>query len=60
MNGHDIKEMADGAAITTTFFGAMGWIEPAVVFVTSICSLVYLIIRIWETDTIQKLVKKNA
>jgi len=60
MNGHDVKEMADGAAVTTTFFGVMGWLEPTVVFVTSICSLIYLLIRIWETDTVQKLVKKDA
>jgi len=60
MTEHDMKEMADGAAVTTTFFGMMGWMEPTVVFVSSICSLIYLLIRIWETDTVQKLVKKNA
>ena len=60
MNQHDIKEMADGAAVTTTFFSVMGWMEPTVVFITSICSLVYLLIRIWETDTVQVLVKKDA
>jgi len=55
MNQHDFKEMADGAAVTTTFFAMMGWMEPAVVFITSICSLVYLLIRIYETDTVQRL-----
>jgi hypothetical protein len=61
MNSHDVKEMADGAAVTTTFFSVMGWMEPTVVFATSVLSLVYLIIRIYETDTVQKLLgKKNA
>jgi ABC-type bacteriocin/lantibiotic exporter with double-glycine peptidase domain len=60
MNQHDVKEMADGAAVSTAFFGMMGWMEPTVVFITSICSLIYLLIRIWETDTVQKLVKRNA
>jgi len=60
MNGHDVKEMADGAAVTASFFSLMGWMEPTVVFVTSICSLVYLMIRIYETDTVQKLVNKDA
>ena len=60
MTEHDMKEMADGAAVTTTFFGMMGWMEPTVFFITSVLSLVYLMIRIWETDTVQKLVKKDA
>jgi ABC-type bacteriocin/lantibiotic exporter with double-glycine peptidase domain len=52
--------MADGAAVTVGFTNMLGWMEPHMVFITSICSLVYLLIRIWETDTVQKLVKKNA
>jgi len=60
MDTHNLKEMADGAAVTTTFLGMMGWMEPTVFFITSIFSLVYLLIRIWETDTVQKLVNKNA
>jgi len=60
MDAHNLKEMADGAAVTTTFLGMMGWMEPTVFFITSILSLVYLLIRIWETDTVQKLVNKNA
>lgn len=61
METHDMKQMADGAAVSMTFAGVMGWLTPAVTLVSSILGLIYLGIRIWETDTVQKLVgKKNA
>jgi hypothetical protein len=57
---HDAKTMGDGAAVALSLAGAMGWMTPMVTLVSSILGIVYLGIRIWETDTVQKLVGKNA
>jgi hypothetical protein len=54
-DAHDLKAMADGAAVSLSFLGVMGWLTPVVAFVSSVLSLIYLAIRIWETDTVKKL-----
>jgi hypothetical protein len=57
---HDLKTMADGAAVSMTLAGAMGWMTPMVTFVSGILGVVYLGIRIWETDTVKGWRKKDA
>jgi hypothetical protein len=57
---HDLKAMADGAAVSLSLLGVMGWLTPVVAFVGSVLSLIYLAIRIWETDTVKKLRRQDA
>jgi hypothetical protein len=60
MNGHEAKTLADGAALTVTFSGMMGWMTPVATLIGSLLGIVWMVIRIYETDTVQKLVHKNA
>jgi len=60
MNGHEAKTLADGAALTVTFSGMMGWMTPVATLVGSLLGIVWMCIRIYETDTVQKLVHRNA
>jgi hypothetical protein len=56
MNQHDIKVMADGAAVVAGVSGFMQWFPPVVGLVTGLLTVVWLTLRIWETATVQKLV----
>jgi len=60
MNGHEAKALADGAALTVTFTGVMGWMTPVATLVGSLLGIVWMCIRIYETDTVQKMLGKNA
>jgi hypothetical protein len=60
MNGHEAKAITDGAALTVTFSGMMGWMTPVATLVGSLLGIVWMCIRIYETDTVQKLVRKDA
>jgi hypothetical protein len=60
MDGHEVKTLADGAALTVTLSGAMGWMTPLATLIGSLLGIVWMCIRIYETDTVQKLVNKNA
>ena len=60
MEGNEIKAIADGAALTVTFSGVMGWMTPVATLVGSLLGIVWMLIRIYETATVQKLVKKYA
>ena len=60
MNVHEVKTLADGAALTVTLSGVMGWMTPVATLVGSLLGIVWMGIRIYETDTVQKLVHKNA
>ena len=60
MNGHEAKTLADGAALTVTLSGVMGWMTPVATLVGSLLGIVWMCIRIYETDTVQKLVQRNA
>jgi hypothetical protein len=60
MDSHDAKVMADGAAVVVGLGGFMSWFTPIVGLVGGILTVIWMAIRIWETDTVQKLVKKNA
>ena len=59
-NTHDAKTMADGAAVVVGLGGFLGWMTPVVTLIGGVLTIVWLSIRIWETDTIQKLVKNDA
>ncbi len=56
MNQHDVKVMADGAAVVAGVSGFMQWFPPVVGLVTGLLTVVWLSLRIWETSTVQKLV----
>jgi hypothetical protein len=60
MEGHEAKALADGAALTVTLSGVMGWMTPVATLVGSLLGIVWMLIRIYETATVQKLVKKYA
>ena len=59
-DAHDAKTMADGAAVVMGFGGFLGWMTPMVTLIGGVLTIVWLSIRIWETDTVQKLVKNDA
>jgi len=56
----EVKTLADGAALTVTLSGVMGWMTPVATLVGSLLGIVWMGIRIYETETVQKLVRKNA
>jgi hypothetical protein len=60
MEGHEVKALTDGAALTVTFSGVMGWMTPTATLIGSLLGIVWMCIRIYETATVQKLVKKYA
>jgi len=57
---NDVKTMTDGAAVVVGLGGFMGWMTPVVALVGGILTIVWMIIRIWETDTVQRWVYKDA
>ena len=59
MDGHEAKAVADGAALTLTLSGVMGWMTPVAPLIGSLLGIVWMSIRIYETDTVQKLLKKK-
>jgi Flp pilus assembly protein protease CpaA len=59
-NTHDAKVMADGAAVVVGLGGFLGWMTPVVTLIGGVLTIVWLSIRIWETDTVKGLVAKYA
>ena len=59
-NTHDAKTMADGAAVVVGLGGFLGWMTPVVTLIGGVLTIVWLSIRIWETDTVKNLVAKYA
>jgi hypothetical protein len=55
MEAHNAKVMADGAAFTIGLSNIMQWLPPVVTLVSSIVVLVYMVVRLWETETVRKL-----
>jgi hypothetical protein len=60
MDGHEAKALTDGAALTVTFSGMMGWMTPAATLIGSLLGIVWMCIRIYETETVQKMLGRNA
>ena len=57
MDNHDIKVMTDGAAVVVGLGGFMSWFPPLVALVGGILTIVWLSLRIYETDTVKGLIK---
>jgi hypothetical protein len=57
---NDIKTMTDGAAVVVGLSGFMGWVTPLVGLIGGILTIVWMTIRIWETETVKNLVAKYA
>jgi len=56
MTQHDIpKAVADGAAVLTTVGVMVTWLPP----LASLFTIIYLGLRIWETDTVRKLTNQK-
>jgi len=60
MNANDLKNVADGAAVTVGVTNFMQWFPPVVGLITGVLTLVWFVIRIYETETVKKLLKKDA
>ena len=60
MNEHDAKAMADGAAVVVGLGGFMGWMTPVVTLIGGVLTIVWLALRIYETDTVKALIAKYA
>jgi hypothetical protein len=50
-----IKPIIDAVAVTTTASALVGWLPPIVAILT----LVWTVIRIYETETVQRFVQKR-
>ena len=57
---NDIKTMTVGAAVVVGLGGFMGWMTPVVALIGGILTIVWMTIRIWETETVKNLVAKYA
>ena len=60
MNEHDAKAMADGAAVVVGLGGFMGWMTPVVTLIGGVLTIVWLALRIYETETVKALIAKYA
>jgi Flp pilus assembly protein protease CpaA len=57
MDNHDIKVMADGAAVVVGVSGFMSWFPPVVALVGGLLTIIWLSLRIYETETVKSLIK---
>jgi len=57
---HDVKTMTDGAAVVMGLGGFLGWMTPVVALIGGVLTIVWMVIRIWETDTVQRWAHKDA
>lgn len=57
---NDVKTMTDGAAVVVGLSGFMGWVTPVVALIGGVLTIVWMCIRIYETDTVKGLVAKYA
>ena len=57
---NDIKTMTDGAAVVVGLGGFMGWMTPVVTLVGGVLTIIWLGLRIYETETVKNLVAKYA
>jgi hypothetical protein len=54
-----IKNAVDGAAATFTVVNVMDWFPPIITLIGSLLTVVWFAIRIYETETVQKLVNRK-
>jgi len=57
---NDVKTMTDGAAVVVGLGGFMGWVTPLVGLIGGILTILWLILRIYETETVKALIAKYA
>ena len=57
---NDVKTMTDGAAVVVGLSGFMGWVTPLVGLIGGLLTIVWMTIRIWETETVKNLLAKYA
>lgn len=57
---NDVKAMTDGAAVVVGLGGFMEWFPPIVALTGGVLTIAWMVIRIYETNTVQKLLGKNA
>ena len=57
---HDVKTMTDGAAVVMGLGGFLGWMTPVVTLIGGVLTIVWMVIRIWETDTVQRWAYQDA
>ncbi len=57
---NDVKTMTDGAAVVVGLGNFMGWVTPLVGLIGGILTIVWLILRIYETETVKALIAKYA
>jgi hypothetical protein len=57
---NDVKTMTDGAAVVVGLSGFMGWVTPVVGLIGGLLTIVWMIIRIYETETVKNLMAKYA
>lgn len=60
MDTHDVKTMTDGAAVVVGVSNFMEWFPPLVALTGGLLTIVWMVIRIYETKTVQTLMHKNA
>jgi len=56
----EIKAITDGAALTVTLSSVMGWMTPVAALIGSLLGIVWMCIRIYETETVKNLLAKYA
>ena len=56
---NDIKAMTDGAAVVMGLGGFLGWMTPVVALVGGVLTIVWMIIRIYETEAVKKLLGRK-
>jgi len=60
MDTHDAKTMADGAAVVVGLSGFMQWFPPIVGLIGGIFTVIWMGIRIWETNTVKQLTGRKV
>jgi len=56
----EVKAITDGAALTVTLSSVMGWMTPVAALIGSLLGIVWMCIRIYETETVKNLLAKYA
>ena len=57
---NDVKIMTDGAAVVVGLGGFMGWMTPVVTLIGGVLTIVWLALRIYETETVKNFIAKYA
>lgn len=53
------RHVLDSAAVAAPFVALVNWIPPLVAFLACLASLVYTVIRIYESKTVQKMLGRT-